>query len=713
VSHARIFLSGPHRTRIIDLLTGVVVIPNASFEAMNEEGIEDWQLQGGNARDFIGTEGAHSGKRFILLRPTGSALSWRSKAVPIKPGSSYGLSWWMRIGGNRPWHWTYWTDFTGVRVEFLSSDGSLLKVVERRLRSLRTQGWKRAWVILKAPSEAYKARVIFALDSRSDIEMEMHVDDVAMEEIPGEIPEGLGRLKIRAYIEGQNKPAFARFFVEDESSEFHWPSYSFPFKSGLFYHMNDPELNYLDLQPGTYHLRVTKGPEFEPVEAKVLVESGQQAEVNLRIRRMISMPASNWFGGDHHVHLFFHKDTTHPQMTIDDVMKVAKGEGLNFVSFCGEWSELTANLGNHEIGRDDEFVGEVGLESVNDFYGHMCTLGWNSIPPQGIPMRLVPWPMNTDTIESLEEQRGAWVNAHPFDSITPGKVIEEMGNPDKLCNARELPIILALGHRTNMDILCHATPGGAELKTHEYYRLLNMGFKIGVTASTDYYVDQARGTPGHNRTYVRASSLDFSAITEAYRNGRTFATNGPVVDFQVEGVGVGDELTLPEDRHRVKAKITAFSRMGLERAKVILNGEVYKTFSAEGRWIKQEFEVPVERSSWIAIHLEGPVDRDIEPWDLTPDQRNLKSQFAHTSPVYIRVGTEGIRPRKEDVRFLLDWLDAALRAFHSQRNIWNGYPDESYLATSYSPDERRKITARFEERVEKAKQALLNLKLRE
>jgi hypothetical protein len=314
--------------------------------------------------------------------------------------------------------------------------------------------------------------------------------------------------------------------------------------------------------------------------------------------------------------------------------------------------------------------------------------------------------MNTDTIESLEEMGGAWINAHPFDRITPGMIIENMGDTERLCNARELPIILALGHRTCFDILCHATPGGAELKTSEYYRLLNMGFKIGITASTDFYVDQARGTPGHNRTYVRAGSLDFGRIAEAYRLGRTYATNTPLIEFEIEGTQIGDELHLEEGRE-VTARIKAFSRMGLESARIIVNGELFRTIEAEGNWIRGEFEIPMGESSWVAVHIQGPVNDDIEPWDLTPDQRNLQSQFAHTSPVYVKVGNRDIQPKREDVEFLLAWIEAARKAFHDIDRIWNGHPEESYLASSYSEEERNRITTAFEARVDRAKSVLL------
>ena len=685
------------------------LVPNPSFEEIGRNGPLHWRLEGGTPDIYLGSEQPHSGKNYIVLKPAGSRLAWQCKPFPVKPNVRYGLSWWTRLDGTRPWHWTYLTRFTGLELHFLSGDDVAVGLQKRRINCLRTHGWARAWATFDPPRRARKLSIAFVLDSPSHIEMHMDVDDVNLEEVPGNLPEGLGRLRVRALEQADADPTLARFSVSAANGSRFCPKYCYSFKEGRFYHVNDASLNFLDLPPGRYKARATKGPSYMAAESEIVVSSGITTDAKLVLRKQRIGAKGEWYGGDHHVHLFFHKDSMHPQMTVEDVMKVAKGEGLNYVSFCGEWSEFTGNLGNHEIGRAEDFVGEVGLESVNDFYGHLCTMNWSRIPDQGIPMRCVPWPMNLDTIERLEEMGGAWAHAHPFDRVEPSAVTGAMANPQRLSSARELPVILAFGHRTNLDILCHADPGGAKLITEEYYRLLNMGFKIGITASTDFYVDQARGTPGHNRTYVRAPSLDFTSIAEAYRNGRTFATNGPLVDFQINGCKIGDELELPEGRHLLRARLVAFSRMGLDRAKVILNGKVFKTMETKGRSIDEQFEIPIEQSSWAAVHLEGPVNDDVEPWDLTPDQRNLQSQFAHTSPIYIRVGGRPIKPSKEDVEFLIEWLDAARKAFHALDRLWEGHPEEPYLAGSYAKDDRDRITTAFEGRVRNAKESLRKL----
>jgi len=149
--------------------------------------------------------------------------------------------------------------------------------------------------------------------------------------------------------------------------------------------------------------------------------------------------------------------------------------------------------------------------------------------------------------------------------------------------------------------------------------------------------------------------------------------------------------------------------MGLSKAQIIVNGDTVRTIATEGKRLNASVDLDVRQSCWIAAYIEGPVNRDVEPWDLSPDQRNLKSQFAHTSPVYIKVGGQPIRPDPSDIAFLSSWLDAIMKAFRSQPDIWNGYPDEPYLASSYTAEDRERITRTLKERIDAAKEALRSM----
>ena len=52
-----------------------------------------------------------------------------------------------------------------------------------------------------------------------------------------------------------------------------------------------------------------------------------------------------------------------------------------------------------------------------------------------------------------------------------------------------------------------------------------------------------------NRVYVRSGVLDQRRLLDSLEAGRSFATNGPLLQLSVENRGVGQELALPAGEH--------------------------------------------------------------------------------------------------------------------------------------------------------------------
>src|SRR5713226_8944651 len=109
----------------------------------------------------------------------------------------------------------------------------------------------------------------------------------------------------------------------------------------------------------------------------------------------------------------------------------------------------------------------------------------------------------------------------------------------------ELPVDVALGKVDYMEIVGfsdHRSTAGV------WYRLLNLGFRIPAAGGTDAMANYAtlRGPVGLNRVYasVANGALRSDAWLDALRQGRTFATNGPLLDFSVAGNPIGSTLRL-------------------------------------------------------------------------------------------------------------------------------------------------------------------------
>ena len=104
---------------------------------------------------------------------------------------------------------------------------------------------------------------------------------------------------------------------------------------------------------------------------------------------------------------------------------------------------------------------------------------------------------------------------------------------------------------------------------------------------------------------------------EGVRRGRTFVTIGPMLEFRVEGKGMGEEVVLEqagsvEVQGRVRFDPTWDD---VERLEVIENGLVLRSFPRTGNSpeIRFQFEHHVPEASWLAIRAYGKKLGEAEP----------------------------------------------------------------------------------------------------
>jgi hypothetical protein len=196
-----------------------------------------------------------------------------------------------------------------------------------------------------------------------------------------------------------------------------------------------------------------------------------------------------------------------------------------------------------------------------------------------------------------------------------------------------------------------------------WYRLLNSGFKITAGAGTDVFTNW-RGInqiPGGARTYVDVGSAMSWDRWIQHREGRNFVTNGPLLNFQVNGEPMGKDIRVPSGQpYRARLAVTVESRSPLERIEFIQNGVVISTeqVSGETRSHRMDKEVTVDASSWFAARATGRPTRGIAGPGSIPR--------AHSGPIYITVGGEPTLI-KDDVQLMLRWL-ARLWALLEERN---------------------------------------------
>lgn len=648
------------------------LLSNGGFEDAADGVPAGWTYSGPVARrDETWPEGgAHGGVRCVRFAARTDRQAWKSERVPVQGSVPYRLEWWTSLAGSTPWHWTTHTGFIGVRVTFFDAAGDRCGITERRIRSIGTDGWVRCWLDVNPAPEASSCTVSLVCEAEIETDGTVAFDDVAL--VPAGMtrtPAGRGHLRGVVWTAEDPAPGFARVLITAADGRHYAPENSYQFLDGSFHATGEPFE--LALPAGRAAVLVTRGFEYSIWRDTVDIRAGQRTEVAPRLAHRWPLSAEGWYSGDAHIHLFFHRHSLHPQMVPADVFAVARAEGLGWLSFKGEEKEVREFIARSAPLCVPGFTGEIGIEAVSDFHGHVYTLNARTIPADGFPMKLVPWPMNLDLGAALDSTGGALVYAHPSGDLAAGGLLEGIGDPSRLLLAREWPVDLALGQNPAFDILAPDGPNATAVKLPVYYRMLNAGFRSAVTASTDAYVDQGRMHPGAARTYAYTPFLAWSEIADAHRKGATFATNGPLVWLSVNGKRPGEEARVARNGS-AEVQYRAASNRGLTRAEIIVNGRVAYTAlpGADGE-IRGSFVLPVSESCWVALRAFGPRGEGLAD-ELIPDEWKAEGigQFAHTSPVYVMVDGRAMRPDPEAARFFAQWIGAYRNAVLNRADLF-------------------------------------------
>ena len=226
----------------------------------------------------------------------------------------------------------------------------------------------------------------------------------------------------------------------------------------------------------------------------------------------------------------------------------------------------------------------------------------------------------------------------------------------------EFPVDVALGKVDYYEALGFVDDPMAT--AHVWYRILNCGFRLPAGAGTDAMANFAslRGPVGMNRVYVRSGSpLEYRRWLDSLRAGRSFATNGPLLEFSVGGRAIGQELTLPVGDHEVTARVSLRSNVAIDHLEIVGNGQVVREIPLEGDRTSASvtLSLPVKGSGWYLLRARS--DRALYPvLDLYP--------YATTGPIYVTVGGAPIRSAA-DAEYFMKWIDRLEAGVRANRDF--------------------------------------------
>lgn len=497
---------------------------------------------------------------------------------------------------------------------------------------------------------------------------------------------------LRVFVEtAKGAPTSARVSLTDESGRFCW-------QGSAVVHADDGfdrserafERHYVyvtsgddfQLPAGKATLEVSKGPGYKPEKRSVEIAVGETKEVRIKLQALpVPWKATDhWISSDLHAHMNYGGNY---QNDVDRLQLVAEAEGVEIVH------ELTVN--KEQRFPDIDFVkfGEAleqkpgprivqGQEFHTSYWGHRGILGLTDhllLPGYaGYPNTAAAslYPMNADVYDMAHAQ-GALVGAvHPFDEVP-----DPFAKPAQKITD-ELPVDVALGKLDYLEVV-----GFSDHKSTAavWYKLLNLGFKLpagGGTDATTNYAAPIRGQVGFDRVYVLAAKWPESvdAWMEELKQGRSFATNGPLIEFKLGGEMVGGELKFDAPQSAVPFTAKLRSNVPVDHFEVVCNGKVAQSLLLDGAKESADMKgtLPLNDSGWCVLRAWS--DKAVYP---------VMDNYAYatTSPIYVSI--DGKRAySKEDAEYFLVWIDRTME-------VTEAYPDWS------SAEEKASVMKRLRE----------------
>ncbi|MCL6730227.1 CehA/McbA family metallohydrolase [Sphingomonas hankyongi] len=412
-----------------------------------------------------------------------------------------------------------------------------------------------------------------------------------------------------------------------------------------------PSVCTLDAPAGDTTIWVQRGFRYLPWRQKISLASGSERNIAVNLQRN-DLPADfgSWRGADLHVHMNY---GGHYRNTPENLARQARAEDLDAVyNLIVNKEERVPDVDYFRADPDPasgdgvlimhsqefhtSYWGHLGLLNLSD---HLLTPDFSAYQHTALAS---PWPHN-GVVADLAHAQGALVGyVHPFDwDIDP---------PKEKSLTNELPADVANGKVDYMEIV-----GFSDHKStaQVWYRLLNLGFRIPAGAGTDAMANYAslRGPVGMNRVFLETGGdRSPAALKAALKQGRTFASNGPLLGFELDGKRPGDTVTKPTSR-TLPYRVAMRSPVALDHLELVQNGKVLKTFSLTGdrRRLDASGEIPKDVGGWVLLRAWND-EADPEVLDIYP--------YATTSPIYLAVG--GAPPATNDAAYFVTWLDRVI-----------------------------------------------------
>ncbi len=395
-----------------------------------------------------------------------------------------------------------------------------------------------------------------------------------------------------------------------------------------------------DLPAGNeYRLEAYHGLFYQPAVVEFTLQPEERRRIQLRLTPIAPDRQQQWISADGHIHLMraqqddyvFLRWLQAEDLSVGNFLELQRQQHAAVQYSFGEAGE--ARLPGYSI--------RSGHESRSRFYGHTLFLGPREmIRPLSVGLEYAnapeayPFPA---VLFDRGRRTGAVVGFAHFDGGQPNSAL-----------------IMNLA-RNGIDFVEVFQMG--VLQTQPWYELLNAGFRVVGLAGSDFPVSANRRPPlprsvpllGPERALVKraAQQSAYEAWAEGVRSGNVLLSNGPLLEFSLDGESAGSVIVWGGPSTTVTGTATAIFHRAIQRVEVIVNGRVAaRSVPEPGQTeVSLPFTIQLDESSWIAARTQADrLDEEPEIWAHTNPIYVLKEG----EPVYVKKAREAIRQRWEE-----------------------------------------------------------------
>ncbi|HEV7278922.1 MAG TPA: CehA/McbA family metallohydrolase [Pirellulaceae bacterium] len=314
----------------------------------------------------------------------------------------------------------------------------------------------------------------------------------------------------------------------------------------------------IEVAPGTWNVRVSRGPQFRSFERTIEAVSGKGVDLGeIEFERIVDLPSLGWYGGDADGDVY-HGELIYQDVNADTAVEISQAMGLDWVG-VGRWG--VRNVGGPHPKTWGEAYDFMKSRSRDGFLfvwtderpksdgGHACFVGLQRSGDDRFGWGWIEakTPLSQfQTLQMIRSSGAATFANHPLRWwMTGGKFRTNMyaGLPFELC---------ASGLLDGLNI--NDRPENLEL----WSMLLDRGYRVAATAGADFGLDRPGGpVPGVDRMYCYCpDGMTSAALAEAVRGGRTVVSKGPTLIANLDGQPPGATVESGKT-YRIDAKAWA------------------------------------------------------------------------------------------------------------------------------------------------------------